>query len=826
MKKFITPLFLKLSTAVLILCLNSAIAQTTIYTTNFGTIQYVNPPNWSFSGIGINISNNASGSGYTGASGNCYLGEGNSITFTNTSGNSQVSSPTGNSAATLTVSTIGYTTVTLSFGMRKSSGTYNSNATYTLEWSTNGTIYTPIVYTEASAGSWGLTSGAGLTLPAGAGNQATLYFKWSFNRIGISSNFKIDDVTVTGSNGGVGNTAPTIVIDVASTTNYLDGAVATSPASPYGISGVISDPTDPATNLGIDFTINDSQTAASSLTVTVASSNLTVVPASSVILAGSGASRNVKINPIGVGFSNITVAVTDGSLTTNYILNYGASAIAVNPPITFFPTGMSDASDGIPLDDNFFISADDELDVINVYSRANSGLPVAIWNYTTVITLPDPTKPETDIEAATTSPSNVNKKYILGSMSTGGSSFSIRPSRDCLLSTIVSGTGSLTTFSLAGYYTSLRGYLVSWGDSYGYNFSASAAAGVDSKSVSGYAAEGMVFGPDNTTLWIAFRAPMVPVATRTNAVIAPIANFETWYNNGSPSGAPSIGTPIELDLGGRGIRDIIRLSTGTYIIVAGNSAGSPITSALYKWTGSATNTPIYVNTSVNGVLNIEGVMEVNVSGVPSSTQLQVITDMGGDILYNDGNAAKDFTDLGLRKFRVDKLTGLNLCLTLATPTITQSGASLSSSSGPSYQWYYNTVAVSGATLQNYTAAGNGNYYIISTNSVGCSSTSNVLTVSSVGLQAYSAIKNALIAYPNPFSENTTLQLSLTENTNVIIEIYTILGQKINTLTNSNYGVGIHNFTFGAKKLGFNAGVYFVKTTINGNSSVLRIIETN
>jgi len=31
---------------------------------------------------------------------------------------------------------------------------------------------------------------------------------------------------------------------------------------------------------------------------------------------------------------------------------------------------------------------------------------------------------------------------------------------------------------------------------------------------------------------------------------------------GAPAGNPVIGAPIELDLGGRGIRDIIRLSSG------------------------------------------------------------------------------------------------------------------------------------------------------------------------------------------------------------------------------------------------------------------------
>jgi hypothetical protein len=118
----------------------------------------------------MNISTNNASSGYTGASGGACLGEGNSVTFTNTAGSTQTSSPIGTSEAILLVSTTGYSNVALSFGMRKSSSGYNSNATYSLEWSTNGTTYNTITYTEATAGNWDLASGSGLILPSGAAN--------------------------------------------------------------------------------------------------------------------------------------------------------------------------------------------------------------------------------------------------------------------------------------------------------------------------------------------------------------------------------------------------------------------------------------------------------------------------------------------------------------------------------------------------------------------------------------------------------------------------------------------------------------------------------
>jgi hypothetical protein len=174
-------------------CVN---AQTTIYSTDFGTVPNVNPSNWTFTGEGTNTSTNTASSGYAGASGGAYLGEGNSTTYTSTSGNTYTISQIGVSVAKLQVSTLTYSNIAIAFGMRKSGNAYNTNATYVLEWSTDDITYNVINYTEPTAGSWGLATGAGLNLPTGANNQANLYIRWTFNRTGTGSNFKIDDFKV------------------------------------------------------------------------------------------------------------------------------------------------------------------------------------------------------------------------------------------------------------------------------------------------------------------------------------------------------------------------------------------------------------------------------------------------------------------------------------------------------------------------------------------------------------------------------------------------------------------------------------------------------
>ncbi len=533
------------------------------------------------------------------------------------------------------------------------------------------------------------------------------------------------------------NTAPTISMNVSTTSDFIDGGVAVSPTSPYTLSGVITDITDPASTLGIDFAVNDNETGAASLTVTATSSNTTAVPNANVVITGTGGVRNVKITPATVGYSNITISVSDGVNTTTYVVAYGASArtpdiIAAN---TVWHTGMSDASDAIAIDDNYYITGDDEFDYLNVYSRSGSGLPALSYDFSSYLALPDPGHPEADIEAATRSTTASNKMYWAGSMSNGSAPFNNKPNRDRLFATTITGTGASTAFTFGGY-VNVRAALLAWGDANGYAFTASSQPGVDSKSTSGYALEGMVFGPDNTTLYLGMRAPLVPTATRTNAVIAPILNFEAWFNNGNPSGAPTFGSPIELNLNMRGIRDIQRLSNGTYIIVAGD-AGEGLPGDLYKWTGYPSDAPVLVPSAASGVLKMEGLIPVNNGGQLSLTQLQVVTDGGDVVLYNDGFEAKDL-GASLRKFRSDILTGLdlNICTGFAA-TVSPAGAttfcsgdsvSLNATAGNNNNTY---LWSTGETTQAITASTTSTYSVTVTNTnSGCvaTATQNVTAI--------------------------------------------------------------------------------------------------
>jgi hypothetical protein len=452
--------------------------------------------------------------------------------------------------------------------------------------------------------------------------------------------------------GGVPG-APTIVINGATTSNFLDAGLSVSPASPYSISGVKGDAGDPASTLGIDFTIGDDVTAAGSLLVTAVSSNQTVVPAANVNLTGTGADRNLKITPAAMGYSDITITVTDGdSKTTSYIIKYAASQSPAVTPVNYWPTGIADASAAIALDDNYMLIANDESNLLYVFDRKNSGLPVVTFDFNqgNALNLTDGTAgnyKEVDLEAGVRSIVNPGKIYWMGSMS-NNSSNDYKANRDRLFATTVSGTGAATTFADSLHVDNLRNQLIAWGDTHGYDFTTAAADHHSSKAIDGFNIEGMVFGPDNTTMYIGFRAPLVPLSGRVNAVIAPVQNFEAWFNDVARGNA-SIGAPIELNLGGRGVRDLIRLSNGNYIIIAG-SYDETAMGAIYKWTGNAADAPTQISSMDISALNVEAVLPINAGSVLMEDRLQVISDNGDNVYYGDGIVAKDLATDNFKKF--------------------------------------------------------------------------------------------------------------------------------------------------------------------------------
>jgi hypothetical protein len=461
------------------------------------------------------------------------------------------------------------------------------------------------------------------------------------------------------------------------------------------LSGVINDPTDPARTLGIAIQLADPDTATASLLLSAQSSNGSVVGPSGLLLSGSGADRLLTIAPAGVGLTTITLTVSDGGNSSSSSFTYGASAAAANPAATRFHVGASDASSAIAIDADWMLVSDDEDQVLRLVSRQQSGLAGASFAMDASLGLVGGS--EVDLEASTRNGSTL---YWLGSHSNNASGDD-RPNRERLFATALSGSGAGISLTALGFYAHLEDDLLAWDQAQGgsLGLAASAAAGVQPEQPAGFNIEGLAMAPGGSGAYLAFRAPTLPTSNRQQALIVPVLNIAELINlGGGPAGTARFGTPIQLDLGGRGIRSIERNSAGDYLIVAGPSGAAsgaaPADFRLYRWSGAASDAPLLLNADLSSLLGGAGSPEAIVevpANLTATSNLQLLVDDGDTIWYANGVISKDLeTTSGygkpLQKFR-------SLQLSPGTPVIPAGSLSLAGG----YQQTFDSLISSGST---------------------------------------------------------------------------------------------------------------------------------
>ncbi|TPG45211.1 T9SS C-terminal target domain-containing protein [Flavobacterium pectinovorum] len=432
------------------------------------------------------------------------------------------------------------------------------------------------------------------------------------------------------------NVAPTLVFN---TTASKFVSLSTTSAK---VGCVMNNNTDPFIVSGLDITVTDDNVDA--LTFSMTSSKTSVVPNANFTVTGTGNARKFRINPTGVGYSTLTLKVTDAqggnkSITVNVAVS---QALATASLKDIYNAGVADGSTAIPIDENYMFAADDETNVIKLFSRNNSGLALYQFDVNSYLNL---SGTEVDIEASFRSTTKPNRIYWIGSLSNSKSG-EARADRNRIFATDIVGTGANATLVFVGYYSNLRSKLITWGDNNGYNFTAKAATGIEPKRIDGFNIEGLEMGPDGTTLYIGFRAPYVGSGTN-KALICPLQNFESWFGNGSPSANPVFGSPIELNLNNHGIRSLGKNASNQYIISAGSYAATG-TFELYSWNGQAATAPVLLNANLTN-LKPEGIVEVP-ADISGAFTLDLVSDLGSDIPYNDGLENKDVVEPNHRKF--------------------------------------------------------------------------------------------------------------------------------------------------------------------------------
>src|SRR6202008_1623955 len=113
----------------------------------------------------------------------------------------------------------------------------------------------------------------------------------------------------------------------------------------------------------------------------------------------------------------------------------------------------------------YMFIADDEVNIIKLFDRNHSGMPLYQFDVSPYLAL---SGTEVDIEASFRSPSNPNRIYWIGSLSNPKDG-DPRPDRNRIFATDIGGTGANATLGFVGDYSTFRSKLSDWGESKGYN---------------------------------------------------------------------------------------------------------------------------------------------------------------------------------------------------------------------------------------------------------------------------------------------------------------------------------------------------------------------
>jgi hypothetical protein len=298
------------------------------------------------------------------------------------------------------------------------------------------------------------------------------------------------------------------------------------------------------------------------------------------------------------------------------------------PAVVTICRGMCDASAVMPLGNDRFVVADDEDNILRVYSRTQGGSPLQTLDLSPFLQV-DFKSPEVDLEGA--APLGDRIYWISSHARNKNGKDSVNRQR--FFATTLPATNSALAIKPVGRpYLNLLADLLR--DPRLRPFNLATAARRAPKSIGALNIEGLCATPDGHLL-LGFRNP-IPAG---KALIVPLLNPADLIE-GKPA---QFGEPLLLDLGGLGIRSLAHAGN-RYFIIAGSYDGEG-QSFLYEWNGGA-DAPQRVPSAELAGLNPEAIETLTENGFE---RLLVVSDDG--TLKIGGKHCKDVKDPNLKYFR-------------------------------------------------------------------------------------------------------------------------------------------------------------------------------
>lgn len=79
-------------------------------------------------------------------------------------------------------------------------------------------------------------------------------------------------------------------------------------------------------------------------------------------------------------------------------------------------------------------------------------------------------------------------------------------------------------------------------------------------------------------------------------------------------------------------------------------------------------------------------------------------------------------------------------------------------------------------------------------------------------------------YPNPYSLSTNVNVTLTDRSNLLLEVYNLLGERVAVLDQGQKQSGTYSYNLNADNFNFSSGIYLLKLTANQKTNILKIIK--
>lgn len=496
--------------------------------------------------------------------------------------------------------------------------------------------------------------------------------------------------------GGQGTSAPTPVVTNGEAEKPVIGTLdggqirvdssSTASSLPGGRSGVALDPSGTRVPLHVaQLGANGQLIDASQLRLSAIAENAqndpnrdpaTVLGPDDIEFGGSGSNRWIVLRPkketgepSGVGTApplRVTVTVTGPSGKTEQV-SFPYEVSRATTPTSCVLEATSDASTAIAVGDGHLLVADDERSAIRLYDARVSGREVAAFS-------PGLTGGEVDFESAARKGDQIYWLGSHGNRKDGGG----QASRHRIYRTRLTGSGANARIEPVGTpYQNLRTDLAEWdrtehGGALGLYTVGQGKIPAD--RLNGFNIEGAEFSPDDSSLYLGFRSPVVPPQSGGRALIVPLENVEEL--TAGTATVAEFGDPILLNLDGQSIREIRKNSSDEYLILSA-TAGPPtaeMEQALWAWDGDPDVAPVRLATEVAGDLEPdhtdnagawEGIGEVPARLAPGQ-QVRLLMDQGYVELYGAAVENKDESNDWKRKSRTDLVELAGAVGTLAT----------------------------------------------------------------------------------------------------------------------------------------------------------------